>query len=100
VYRAVGHAEYEDIQITGRFRPAEGMMEGKWFADTYEGSLLHAASLYPDGNYRIVAADLPNDLLQRLYRPGDLDRFGPATYLESHELARIAPVLEFKSRDC
>jgi len=75
------------------------MMEGKWFADTYRGILLHAASLYPDGDYRIVAADIPEGMLEILYRLDNLDRFGPATYLEAGELSMIAPVPEFERDD-
>ena len=85
--------------MIGRFRPGEGMMEGKWFADTYQGVLLHADGLYPDGDYHIVAAEIPADLLDRLYRPENLDRFGPATYLESDDLSIITPILEFEAHD-
>ena len=74
-------------------------MEGKWFADTYRGVLLHAESLYPDGSYRIVAADIPADMLEGLFRPENLDRFGPATYLEANELAMITPILELEIYD-
>lgn len=72
------------------------MMEGKWFADTYAGVLLHAASLYRDGDCRVVAADLPEELLGRLFRSDNLDGFGPATYLESGDLTGILPILEFE----
>jgi hypothetical protein len=75
------------------------MMEGKWFADTREGVRLHAAKLYPDGSYHIVAADIPDVLLERLFRSNNLDRFGPATYVESNQLALITPILEFGGHD-
>ena len=95
----MGHAEYEDIRVIGRFRPGEGMMERKWFADTYQGVLLHAEGLYPDGDYHIVSAEVSKDILDRLYRPENLDRFGPATYLEADDLSMITPILEFDTRD-
>jgi len=95
----VGHEEYEDIRTTGRFRTVEGMMEGKWFADTYKGVLLHAAGLYPDGDYHVVAADVPASMLEQLYKLGNLDQFGPATYLESGDLAMISPILEVHNHD-
>ncbi len=70
------------------------MMEGKWFADSFEGVLKHAASLYPDTKHHIVAADIPDDLLVRLHRSPNLDLFGPATYLEEDDLVGIVPILE------
>ncbi len=75
------------------------MMEGKWFADTKEGVVLHASKLYPDGNCRIVAADLPDHMLERLYRPDNLDRFGPATYLESDDLNYVDPIVDWGDHD-
>jgi hypothetical protein len=70
------------------------MIEGKWFADTYEGVLLHAAGLYPTGDFHVVAADIPDDVLDRLFRSDNLDRFGPATFFQPNELVLIAPILE------
>ena len=74
-------------------------MEGKWFADTLEGALLHARSLYPDGDCRIVAAEVPGEVLDRSYRDDNLDRFGPATYLEAAELVAIITLLEWETDD-
>jgi hypothetical protein len=71
-------------------------MEAKWFADTYEGALLHAASLYPEGDFHIVSADLPEAMIDRLYRDDNLDHFGPATCLELSDLEWIVPVLELE----
>jgi hypothetical protein len=70
------------------------MMEGKWFADSVDGVRLHATNLYPDGNYRIVATEVPDQMLEGLYRDGNLDPFGPATYLESNDLEKVVPILE------
>lgn len=74
-------------------------MEGKWFADTLASALLHAAKLYPDGGYHVVAADIPDEILERLYRLTNLDRFVPATYLERTELVLIRPILETFDHD-
>jgi hypothetical protein len=95
----VGREEFADIKACGRFRAAEGMMEGKWFADSHEGALLHARSLYPDGECQIVAAEVPGEILDRLYRDDNLDRFGPASYLEADEMALIVPLLEWERDD-
>jgi len=51
-----------------------------------------------DGN-DIVAADIPADMLERLYKLVNLDQFGPATYLESGDLAMISPILEIHDHD-
>ena len=89
-----GAEDFEDLQAVGRFRPIVGMREGKWFADTLDGVRLHGDKLYPRGAYRIVAADIPEEMFEGLFRSGNLDRFGPATYFEHDELERIVLILE------
>ncbi len=69
-------------------------MEGKWFADSDEGVLLHAAAHYPDGEGLVVSAEVPQELFARLFRLPDLDHFGPATYLDMIELDGIIPLFE------
>jgi len=69
-------------------------MEGKWFADSYDGVLLHARAHYPDGDSYIVAADVPDEMLPRLYRPSNLDVYCPATFLDLIDLEGITPILE------
>jgi len=69
-------------------------MEGKWFADSYEGVRLHARAHYPAGDCRIVATDVPDHSLTRLHRPQNLDGFGPATYFDATDLAGVVPILE------
>jgi hypothetical protein len=81
-FRAVGEEEYEDILATGEFRPGPNSLEGKWFADSLEGAKAHGNVLYPDGNFRLVEADLPNDA-RSLFRLPNLDGKGPARYLTS-----------------
>jgi hypothetical protein len=99
VFRVVSYAEYEDIRISGLFRPGIGTMEGKWFADTYRGVLKHSARLYPDGDFLVVAVDIPNTMHRRLSRRDNLDQFGPATWLELSDLGLVAPILEFEVND-
>jgi hypothetical protein len=99
VFRVVSYAEYEDIRATGLFRPCKGTMEGKWFADTYRGVCKHAESLYPDGDFHIVAVDITATMHRRLYRDDNLDQFGPATWLELSDLGLVAPILEFEAND-
>ncbi len=89
LYRVVSEAEYDDLRLVNHFRAGWNSLEGKWFADTYEGVLLRAAAHYPDGDGRIVEADVPDELWERSYRPENLDHFGPATYLERSNLGDI-----------
>ena len=70
------------------------MMEGKWFADSYEGVLLHAAAHYPDGDGYIVAAEVSDASLHFRFRLPDLDGFGPATYLDMSDLDGVIPIFE------
>jgi len=69
-------------------------MEGKWFADSLAGVLLHSSAHYPNGDCHIVSVDVPDERLSRLYRSANLDRFGPATYLESNDLEGLRPIFE------
>jgi len=95
LYRAVSLAEFEDLRRTNYFRQGPNSLEGKWFADTHEGVLLRVVAHYPDGDGRIVAADVPDRLIGEAFRMADLDGFGPATYLEATQLIGIVPIVEF-----
>ena len=90
----MSQSEYEDLRLSAQFRSGPGTMEGKWFADSYEGVRCHAEAHYPDGDCYIVAADIPEALLSRLFRSANLDGFGPATYLDPSDLKGITPVFE------
>lgn len=88
VYRAVSEAEYEHILRTGRFAQGPNSMEGKWFADTLEGAHAHGRYLYPQGNYRIIEADVPNNA-PSLFRMTNLDNRGPARFLHIDDLVNV-----------
>jgi hypothetical protein len=90
VYRAVSEAEYQDILATGRFREGINSLGGKWFADSLDGARLHGDDLYPDGAYRILEADVPDDA-PTLYQSPNLDGFGPARYLDVLDLNDVTP---------
>src|SRR6476620_1076789 len=94
LYRAVSVAEYDDLRVLNRFRPGPNSLEGKWFADSYDGVLLHADAHYPDCDWLIVAAEVPDAVLIGAFRLANLDGFGPATYLDESELGGIVPILE------
>jgi len=89
-YRAVSEAEYQDILRTGQFRQGPNSLEGKWFADSLEGAQGHARNLFPDGKFRLIEADLPNNA-PSLFRQPNLDGLGPARYLHLDDLNGVTP---------
>ena len=92
VYRAVGEAEYRDILETGCFRQGPNSAEGKWFSDLPAGATAHGQALYPDGRFRLVEADVPDDA-PSLFRFANLDGFGPARFLDIDDLDGVLPLL-------
>jgi hypothetical protein len=90
VYRAVCEAEYQELLQTGRFLEGPGSLEGKWFADTIEGVLAHGRAFYPDGDYRVIEADVP-DNAPGLFQQPNLDGRGPARYLHVDDLKDVIP---------
>ncbi len=89
-YRAVSHAEFDDIVATGRFNQGPNSLEGKWFADRYDDVLKHGDGLEGPGNYRVIEADLP-DNAPSLYRVPNLDGRGPARFLHMDDLQGVTP---------
>ena len=89
-YRAVSEAELRDILISGKLCQGPNSLEGKWFADSIDGAKRHGSSLYPDGNFHLIEADLPNDAPSLSIRI-NLDGFGPARYLHGDDLLNIVP---------
>jgi hypothetical protein len=90
VYRSVSEAEYWDIVENGRFRQGPNSLEGKWFADSLGGARSHGEALYPDGEFRLMEADVPDDA-PTLFQLTNLDGRGPARYLELEDLEGIVP---------
>jgi hypothetical protein len=86
----VSEAEYQDILQTGRFQEGPNSAEGKWFADSLAGATSHGWALYPDGRFRLVEADVPDDA-PSLFRFANLDGFGPARFLDMDDLDGIVP---------
>ena len=89
-YRAVSEAEYQDILATGRLRQGPNSLEGKWFADSIKGAQAHGRALYPDGNFGLVEADIP-DNAPSLFRDPNLDGRGPARYIHNDDLPSVSP---------
>ena len=65
-------------------------MEGKWFADSVEGAQAHGRSLYPDGKFRLIEADVP-DNAPSLHKDPNLEGRGPARYLDIGDLKDVKP---------
>lgn len=90
VYRAVSEAEYQQVLRTGKFEGLPGGAEGKWFADSAEGAMAHGRGLYPDGKFRLIEVDVP-DNAPSLYQWANLDGHGPARYLSLEDLLNVLP---------
>jgi hypothetical protein len=90
VYRAVSEAEYQQILRTGRFEQGPNSLEGKWFADTLEGAQAHGRALHPQGGFRIIEADVPNNA-PSLFQQPNLDGRGPARFLHMDDLGNVRP---------
>ncbi len=89
-YRAVSEAEYQQIRRTGRFEVGPLGAQGKWFADSLEGAQAHGRGLYPDGKFRLIEADVPNNA-PSLIKWQNLDRKGPARFLDVTDLKDVKP---------
>jgi hypothetical protein len=90
VYRAVSEAEYQQILKTGKLEMGKGTLEGKWFADSIEGAKAHGKGLYPDGKFRLIEADVP-DNAPSLHKDPNLDGRGPSRYLHIEDLKLVKP---------
>jgi hypothetical protein len=65
-------------------------VEGKWFADSLAGAQAHGKALYPDGKFRLIEADIPDDA-PSLFKLPNLDGRGPARYLHIDDLKGVVP---------
>ncbi|MEI8366946.1 MAG: hypothetical protein WCJ31_00820 [Planctomycetia bacterium] len=90
VFRAVGEDEYHDIVSTGRLREGPNSLEGKWFADSLDGAIAHGKALFPDGRFRLVEVDVPDDA-PSLFRQPNLDGRGPARFVQNDDLPALTP---------
>lgn len=89
-YRAVSQAEFADILATHEFRVGPNSMEGKWFSDTLTGASAHGHALYPNGDFKLIAADLPDDA-PSLFTEQNIDGKGPGRYLAIEDLCGVVP---------
>lgn len=91
-YRAVSLEEYRDIRRSAAFRRGPNSLERKWFADSLDGAKAHGRALYPNTEFVLVEADLPDDVPSFFWLP-NLDNKGPARYLSVDDLAGVVPRL-------
>lgn len=90
VYRAVSEAEYQDVLSSGVLRQGPNTMEGKWFADSLEGAKDNGNGLFPDGNFRLIEVDVPDNAAS-LFKLENLDGHGPARFLHNLDLPPLLP---------
>jgi hypothetical protein len=89
LYRAVSEAEFQDLNLTGKFREVSSSLEGKWFAETAEDAAQWGNALEGRGNYRIIEVNIPTQIAEKLFRIDWLDNIGPALYAEIYQLGNI-----------
>ena len=65
-------------------------MEGKWFANSLEGAKRHGSKHYPNGKFRLVEVDIP-DNARSLFTDANLDGFGPARFVDDLDLPTLMP---------
>lgn len=93
LFRAVSHAEFEQLMKTGTFETTKNSLGVKFFAETAEDAARWGEKLEGKGNFRIIDAELPTAKANELFRYESLDGIGPARYAELDQLkgAKIRP---------
>jgi hypothetical protein len=66
LFRAVSTAELFDLINSGKFQAASNSLEGKFFAMTMEDAEQWGQWFYGDGEFHIVAAELPKENMEKL----------------------------------
>jgi hypothetical protein len=95
LYRVVSEAEYQHIRTTGKMLPhPEGRSyeTGKWFWREPRAAQKWA-DLNPDmytNGYRVIAADVPPEVLSTAVQRANLDQVGDAVFLTIDDLIGIA----------
>jgi hypothetical protein len=94
LFRAVSHAEFEQIMKTGTFQAGRNSVGGKYFAESAEDAARWGEKLEGKGNFKIIDAQIPTVKANELMRWERLDNIGPARYAELDQLrgATIRPV--------
>ena len=90
VFRAVGEDEYQDIISKRQLREGPNSLEGKLFADSLDGAIDHGCALFPNGKFRLIEVDIPNDT-PSLFRQPNLDGRGPARFVHNDDLPALSP---------
>lgn len=95
LYRVVSEAEYAQITKTGKMLPdpaGKGFQTGKWFWREPEAAAKWVElnpGAYGSG-YRIIAADVPPDILSTAMQRANLDQVGDAVFLTIDDLMSAA----------
>jgi len=91
LYRAVSHAEFEQITTTGAFENGPNGLGGKFFAETAEHAERWGELLEGKGGFRMVSVEVPTAIVEGLMRWENLDNIGPAVYMEIEDLRDAIP---------
>jgi RHS repeat-associated protein len=89
LFRAVSHAEFEQIMKTGTFQAGRNSVGGKYFAESVEDAARWGEKLEGKGNFRIIDAQIPTVKANEFMRWERLDNIGPARYAELDQLRGV-----------
>jgi len=89
LYRAVSPQELADIRSYQGFHPILSSLQGKWFAETPEHAAEWGRKLFQPGPFRLLEVEIPQNLVDQMFRIPQLDRIGPARYADDGLLRAI-----------
>jgi RHS repeat-associated protein len=90
LYRAVSHAEFEQVMKDGVFKAGPNSLGGKFFAESAEHAAQWGQRLEGTSGFRIVDAKIPTVQADKFMRWERLDGIGPARYSELNQLRNAA----------
>ena len=89
-YRYLEEAEWRDVVGCGRLRPGSNSCgSGKWVAGTEAGAWRWGEALDDRFPARVAVLELDDEIVERAYFVDNLDRIGPAAYVQGGDLPRI-----------
>jgi hypothetical protein len=94
LFRAVGHAEFEQLMVTKTFQPGPGYAGGKFFAESAEHAFEWGVRMEGQGNFRVIEARFPSQAAESFMRWERLDGIGPARYGELIPINAARPVIK------
>lgn len=103
LYRAVSHAEFNQLMQTGKFSSGQNGLNAKFFAESYQDAVKWGNILNGQGHYKVIKVEVPNNVANdtnKFIRWERLDGIGPARAAECSDLNKLKlKVLEVNDRN-